>query len=69
MKNLECRENLKNKVFCHMDKLKLPDFIVEEFWELEVFYSVKYLEKMLMWTPYEFNLWYESHDDYCMSNY
>jgi len=69
MKNLECRENLKNKIFDHMEKLKIPEFIITEFWELEVFYSVKFLEKMLAWTPYEFNLWYESHDDYCMSNY
>ena len=69
MKNLECRENLKNKIFDHMEKLKIPEFIITEFWELEVFYSIKFLKKMLMWTPYEFNLWYDSHDNYCMRNY
>ena len=69
MKNLECRENLRNKVLGRMEKLRIPDFIVEEFLELEVFYSIKFLEKMLMWTPYEFDLWYDSHDNYCMRNY
>ena len=69
MKNLECRENLKNKIFDHMEKLKIPEFIITEFWELEIFYSVKYLEKMLTWTLYQFENWYDSHSDYCMSNY
>ena len=69
MKNLEYRENLKNKIFDHMDKLKIPEFIITEFWELEIFYTIEYLQKMLAWTPYEFDLWYDSHDDYCMSNY
>ena len=69
MNTLEYRENVRNKVLGRMEKLRIPNFIVEEFLELEVFYSIKYLQKMLMWTPYEFNLWYESHDDYCMSNY
>ena len=69
MKNLECRENLRNKIFDHMEKLKIPEFIITEFWELEVFYSIKYLQKMLMWTPYEFDLWYESHNNYYTCNY
>jgi len=69
MNTLEYRENLKNKIFDHMEKLKIPEFIITEFWELEVFYSVKYLEKMLTWTLYQFENWYDSHSDYCMSNY
>ena len=69
MKNLECRENLRNKVLGRMEKLRIPDFIVEEFLELEVFYSIKFLEKMLTWTLYQFENWYDSHSDYCMSNY
>jgi len=66
---MENRENLKNKIFDHMDKLRIPVFIQDEFLEQEVFYSTDYLKKMLTWTLYQFENWYDSHSDYCMSNY
>jgi hypothetical protein len=69
MKNLESRETLRSRVFERMEKLRIPDFIVEEFLELEVFYSIKFLEKMLTWTLYQFENWYDSHGNYRMDNY
>jgi len=63
------RETLENNVYDHMIKIYAANFIREEFLEQKVFYSTAYLEKMLTWTLYQFEDWYDSHSDYCMSNY
>ena len=63
------RENLRIEIFNHMDKLRIPEFIQDEFLEQEVFYSTAYLEKMLTWPLYQFENWYDQGNNYCMAHY
>ena len=66
---MDNRESLVNNVYDHMTKIYVAAFIREEFLEQEIFYSIAYLKKMLTWTLWQFEDWYDKGNNYCMTHY
>ena len=59
-RSLDNRTVLLDKIYDHCKNIFVPDFIMQEIWEQEIFCSLKKLENMLTWLYEQFCNWYEN---------
>ena len=57
------RENLKNNLLEHMIEIYVPEFIRDELWLYLPYYSNLKIEKMLSFSLYQFENWYDENDN------
>jgi hypothetical protein len=50
-------------LYKHIDKLKLPEFVMTEIWEKEKFFSESQISAMTNWQYDHFINWYENNNN------
>jgi len=55
----EIKENIYNQIYEKMKKFNLRTCVIIEMYEQSIFFSIKELNKMLLWNKEQFNDWFE----------